>query len=65
MKSHQEPQSRSGTEVRDISDQYPKRDGVIQHISVETNKKFDFKGYIAELESLGIPAVNTGISFCG
>jgi len=66
MKSPQEPQlSLCVEEVRDITDQYPKRDGVIQHLSIETNRKFDFNQYFAELESLGIPEENVGISFCG
>ena len=66
MKSHQEPQSESGIEdIMDITNQYPELDGVIQHLSIETNRKFDFKGYIAELEYLGIPAENVGISCCG
>ena len=66
MKSHQETQSKSGIEdVMDITDQYPKIKGVIQHLSIETNRKFDFKGYMAELKALGIPGENIGISFCG
>lgn len=66
MKLQQEQQSVSVVEdVIDITDQYPKRDGVIQHLSIETNRKFDFKQYFAELEALGIPKENVGISFCG
>ena len=67
MKSQQELRSGLDTnvKVRDITTQYPEIDGVIQHISVETNRNFDFRGYITDLESLGIPAENIGISFCG
>ena len=65
MKLQREPQLESGIEIRDITDQYPEIRGVIQYISVETNRKFDFKEYITDLEILGIPSENVGISFCG
>lgn len=69
MKSQREPQIETDTDikdiVKDITDQYPEMEGVIQHLSIETNRLFDFKGYFADLESLGIPAENIRTSFCG
>jgi hypothetical protein len=51
--------------VDDITGWYPEMCGVIQHLSVETNRNINLKQYFAELEALGIPAENTNVSFCG
>jgi len=65
MKSEQERQSGLVIEeVKDITDQYPKMDGVIQHLSIETNRKFDFKQYSQNLK-LSAFQQRSRVSFCG
>ncbi len=66
MKSPQETKLESLVEeVRDITKMYPKRGGVIIVTEIFTNKHFDFKQYLADMEALGIPEENIGLSFCG
>ncbi len=66
MKSKLNPQLESLVEeVRDVTNMYPKRDGVIIVTEIFTNKNFSFKEYLADMEDLGIPAENVGLSFCG
>ena len=66
MKLQREPQSESLVEeVLDITDKYPKRDGVLMVTEIFTNRNFDFRQYLKDLEELGIPEESVGLSFCG
>jgi hypothetical protein len=49
------------------SAEYLQKFGITQVLNVDIKHKviFDTKRFLAELEALGIPAENTGFSFCG
>lgn len=68
MTPHQKPkkqQSIEDPEVSDITHLYPKRKNQVQDISIKNNRPFNMKQYFADLEALGIPAENIGMSACG